>query len=127
MVGWLALLEPALVGIIPNAAFMERRAPIVKRYTDGDKRGALDVFMTAVGGPDARRLLDSVPGACDMALADTDNFFLVEMPALGEWGFTRDDAARIGQPVLAILGTDSAPVFHEFIRWCNRGFRALSR
>jgi len=113
MVSSLALLEPALVGIIPNAAFMEEMAPIVKRYADGDKRGALDDFLTAVGGPDARRLLDSLPGIYDMALADTDNFFRVEMPALGEWVFTCDDAARIRQPVLAMLGADSAPVFHE--------------
>ena len=46
MVSSLALLEPALVGIIPNAAFMEEMAPIVKRYADGDKRGALDDFLT---------------------------------------------------------------------------------
>jgi pimeloyl-ACP methyl ester carboxylesterase len=114
MAASLALLEPALIGQIPNsAAFMEGMAPVIKRYTGGDKPGALDDFMTVVAGPDSRRILDSVPGVYDMALADTDNFFRVEMPALGEWHFTRDDAARIKQPILAILGAVSAPVFHE--------------
>jgi len=114
MAASLALLEPAMVGQIPNsAAFMEGMASIVNRYARGDKPGALDDFMAVVAGPDSQRILDSVPGAYDMALEDTDNFFRVEMPALGEWRFTREDAARINQPVLAILGADSAPVFHE--------------
>jgi pimeloyl-ACP methyl ester carboxylesterase len=114
MVGSLALLEPALIGLIPNAAaFMEVMAPIVKRYSDGDKHGAIDDFMMMNGGPDSRRILDSVPGAYNMALADTDNFFRVELPALSEWRFTSDDAGRIRQPVLAMLGADTLPVFHE--------------
>ena len=41
-------------------------------------------------------------------LADADTFFAVEMPSLGEWRFTREDARRITQPVLAVLGSESA-------------------
>jgi pimeloyl-ACP methyl ester carboxylesterase len=42
----------------------------------------------------------------------------VELPVLGEWTFTPEDAARIKQPVLAVLGADSAkatglPFFDE--------------
>lgn len=110
----LALLEPALVGAVPNSAqFMEAMAPLVKRYADGDKRGALDGFMSEVAGPDFRRTIDLIPGAYEMALADIDNFFRVEMPAIGEWRFTRDDAENIRQPVLAMVGADSVGVFHE--------------
>ena len=110
----LALLEPALVGMIPNsAAFMQQIAPIVKQYEQGDKRGALDAFCTLTAGPNYREVIDRIPGAYEMALADTDNFFRIETSALGEWHFAREDAARIRQPVLAILGADSAPVFHE--------------
>jgi pimeloyl-ACP methyl ester carboxylesterase len=48
-----------------------------------------------------------------MALADIDNLFRVEIPAMGEWRFTRDDAGRIHEPILAVVGGESAPVFQE--------------
>src|SRR5713101_5821887 len=76
-------------------------------------RGALEAFLSSVAGPEYRAVIDRIPGAYEMALADADNFFRIEMPAIGEWHFAREDAARIRQPVLAILGADSAPVFHE--------------
>jgi pimeloyl-ACP methyl ester carboxylesterase len=110
----LALLEPALVGLIPNAAaFSQTMTPVMKQYSEGDKPGALGAFLGAVAGPDFRKILERVPGAYEMALADADNFFRVEMPALGEWRFSREDAQRVRQPVLALLGADSAPIFHE--------------
>jgi pimeloyl-ACP methyl ester carboxylesterase len=110
----LALLEPALVGQIPNSAeFMAGMAPVVKTYQDGDKRGALNGFLNWVAGPGYRAMFEGLPGSYEMALADADNFFRFEMPAAGQWSFTRDDAQRIGQPVLAMLGATSAPIFHE--------------
>jgi pimeloyl-ACP methyl ester carboxylesterase len=110
----LALLEPALVGVIPNAAeFMSGMAPVMDTYAKGDKRGALEGFLASVSGPDWRKSFEAVPGSYEMALTDTDNFFRVEMPAVGEWRFTREDAQRITQPILAILGAESAPVFHQ--------------
>jgi pimeloyl-ACP methyl ester carboxylesterase len=110
----LALLEPALIGVIPNASeFMAVMAPVMSTYQKGDKRGALEGFLTAVAGPGYRAMFDSLPGSFEMALADTDNFFRVEMLAIGEWHFNQADAQRIRQPVLAILGATSAPVFTE--------------
>jgi pimeloyl-ACP methyl ester carboxylesterase len=110
----LALLEPALVGLIPDAAaFSQAMAPVMKQYSEGDKSGALGAFLGAVVGPDFRKILERVPGAYEMALADADNFFRVEMPALGEWRFSREDGQHIRQPVLSVLGMDSAPIFHE--------------
>ena len=35
------------------------------------------------------------------------------MPAVQQWPFTEDDARRIQQPVLAVLGTASPPMFAE--------------
>ncbi len=110
----LALLEPALIGAIPDAAqFASGLAPMMETYQRGDKRGALEAFLVWVAGPDWRKSFDAVPGSFEMALADTDNFFRVEMPAMNQWRFTREDAQRIRQPILAILGGESAPVFHE--------------
>jgi pimeloyl-ACP methyl ester carboxylesterase len=110
----LALLEPALVGFVPKAAeFMAGLAPVLETHQKGDRQGALEEFFLHVAGPDWRRSFDALPGSLEMALGDIDNLFRVEIPAMGEWRFTRDDAARIRQPILAVVGGESAPFFHE--------------
>jgi pimeloyl-ACP methyl ester carboxylesterase len=86
----------------------------VRRYRGGDKAGALDTFFQGVFGPDYRGALDQgLPGAFEQAVEDADAFFGQELPALQEWSFTREDAARITQPALAILGQFTAPTFPE--------------
>ena len=43
-------------------------------------------------------------------------FFDHELPALQQWSFTREDASRITQPVLAVIGAKSAvshPIWRE--------------
>jgi len=120
----IALLEPALVAFVPGAAaFNVGVAPVVKRYVDGDKAGALDGFLSAVGGPNPRGVLDGVPGAYEMAVADADYLFRVELPELGTWRLTRADAARIKQPILAMVGSESRPVFHEIHTLVQSWFR----
>jgi pimeloyl-ACP methyl ester carboxylesterase len=112
----LALLEPPLLGAVPSGpAFGEKMAPIIKLYTNGDKFGAADAFLKEVNGDNYRQVIDDrLPaGAFDLALADLDTFFQVEMPALQEWRFTADDAKRITLPVVSVIGNDSAPVFIE--------------
>ena len=37
----------------------------------------------------------------------------VELPALVEWTFGPDDAARIGQPVCSVIGSETAPFWVE--------------
>lgn len=105
----LALLEPALIMFVPSAPqFMEAVGPLVQMYEAGDKTGAVDGFLRAVVGPEYRGMLESVlPGAFEQAVADADTFFQSELPALPQWGFTQEDAERITQPVLSVLGTDS--------------------
>ena len=110
----LALLEPALIRFVPNAAeFMGALAPVMETHRKGDRREALEGFFLQVAGPDWRKSFDALPGSLEMALADIDNLFRVEIPAIGEWRFTRDDAGRIHQPILAVVGAESAAVFHE--------------
>lgn len=108
MIRSLALLEPALL-IVPSAPqFMEAMGPIVGMYEAGDKTGAVDGFLRAVMGPEYSGVLDrALPGAFEQAVADADTFFQIELPALVQWSFTRADAGRITQPVLAVLGADS--------------------
>jgi pimeloyl-ACP methyl ester carboxylesterase len=89
--------------------------PAVERYRAGDKEGALDRFFRGVFGPDYRNpLQQGLPGAFEQAVSDADTFFTQELPALWErWSFTEEDARRIAQPVLAVVGEHSAPTFPE--------------
>jgi pimeloyl-ACP methyl ester carboxylesterase len=112
MVGSLAVLEPALPvaasgdeRLLSTRAFM---APVVERYHAGDKAGAVDGFMRGVTGPDYRIALDrALPGAFAEAVASADTFFGQELPAVQQWSFRREDARRITQPVLAVIGEKS--------------------
>jgi pimeloyl-ACP methyl ester carboxylesterase len=64
--------------------------------------------MRGVTGPDYRIALDSVlPEAFGEAVASADTFFGQELPAVGQWSFRREDARRITQPVLAVVGEKS--------------------
>ncbi|WP_047864875.1 alpha/beta fold hydrolase [Rubrobacter aplysinae] len=108
MVHSLALLEPALFFVPSAEQFMQEVGPIVQMYEAGDKRGAIDGFQQVVVGPEYRSMLDrALPGAFEQAVVDADTFFRNELPALGEWKFTQEDAAHITQPVLAVLGGES--------------------
>ncbi len=116
MVHSLALLEPALMGMIPSGpAFVEALAPLGAAYLAGDRVTAVDQFMQAAVGVDYRARLDrTLPtGWFERAVADIDTFFPVEVPALGTWDFSRDAAKRITVPTLSVLGAESAPMFSE--------------
>jgi pimeloyl-ACP methyl ester carboxylesterase len=114
----LAVLEPALyskgVSAQSARAFVERA---MQRYQAGDKAGALDTFLEGLCGPGFREVLDrALPGAFAQHVADADTFFQVEMPAMRQWRFEREDARRIRQPVLAAVGAISqtlSPIWME--------------
>jgi 3-oxoadipate enol-lactonase len=113
----LALMEPARPAPTTDvqAAFVrDFVAPAMERYRDGDRAGAMDTFARGVFGPDYREPLErGLPGAVEQTVADADAFFGQELPALQRWSFTEDDARRITQPVLAVLGENTAPTFPE--------------
>jgi pimeloyl-ACP methyl ester carboxylesterase len=88
--------------------------PAVARYRAGDTPAAVDTWCRGVFGPDYRPALErGLPGAFAQALADADAFFGQELPAVQAWSFNEEDARRIHQPVLAVLGELSAPTFAE--------------
>ena len=83
-------------------------------YRAGDEAAAVDIFFRGVLGPGYRAALDHrLPGAFEQAVADASAFFTQEMPAIRQWPFTEDDARRIQQPALAVLGTASPAMFAE--------------
>jgi 3-oxoadipate enol-lactonase len=88
--------------------------PAMQRYRTGDTAGAVDTFMRGVFGEGYRPLLaQGLPGGFECAVAEADAFFGQELPALQEWSFTEEDARRITQPVLLVLGASSTPTFPE--------------
>jgi pimeloyl-ACP methyl ester carboxylesterase len=88
--------------------------PAVQRYRAGDTAGAVDTFFRGVFGEGYGPALEQgLPGAFDQAVAEADAFFGQELPALQQWAFTEDDARRITQPVLLVLGEKSTPTFPE--------------
>ncbi len=112
----LALLEPALPSVLLNSP--ELRATLEKAlalYGSGDKAGATDAFGREVGGADYRAEFDRnlPPGNFDRWVADADTNFQSDAPALQQWTFTREDAARISQPVLNMRGANTTSYFQE--------------
>jgi pimeloyl-ACP methyl ester carboxylesterase len=117
MVASLAVLEPAFMVVKSGSQRATALAPAAERFRTGDKAGAVDAFMRGVAGPGYRTALDrALPGAFDQAVADADTFFGQEFPAVQQWSFRREDASRITQPVLAVIGEKSkelSPIWNE--------------
>ncbi len=110
----LALLEPARP-LVPGAVASEfARAvfgPTFAHYRSGDKAGAVETFLRGVCGPAYRSVLEqALPGAFEQAVAHADTFFAQELPAIEQWSFTREEARRIPQPALAVIGAKSPEV-----------------
>src|SRR3954466_3599945 len=97
----LMLLEPSLISVPSLEAFFTRVQPALEAYASGDHAGALAIFMSAVSGLEWTRgkalLEERIPGAVAQAIRDADTFFGVELPALTEWTFGADHAARLNQ------------------------------
>jgi pimeloyl-ACP methyl ester carboxylesterase len=111
----LVLLEPALLDVPSGPLFAEAIGPALQMYQAGNKEGAMDGFLRVAIGPAYRSFLDElIPGGYAQALADTDRFFAVELPSVGAWRFTAENARRISQPVLAVFGSESAK---DWVGW----------
>jgi pimeloyl-ACP methyl ester carboxylesterase len=111
----LALLEPPLFTAVPSGpAYAAGLGPIIQLHTDGDNAAAIDAFLARIAGPDRPTIERALgPTAVRMAVADADTFFDVELPAMRQWTFPRETAARIHKPVLTMAGANTAPAFKE--------------
>jgi pimeloyl-ACP methyl ester carboxylesterase len=108
----LVLLEPAVAAQldVPSGPLLAAAlGPPTRAYEAGEKEEAVDGFLQFAIGRDYRSWLEQViPGGYAQAVGDADAHFGAELPAYERWRFTREDARRIGQPVLAVLGSESA-------------------
>jgi pimeloyl-ACP methyl ester carboxylesterase len=113
----LLLLELSLLSVPSGGAFFEQAGPAFDAYAAGEPERALSLFMSLVSGFDwatCEALLEAnVPGAVAQTIKDVDTFFGIELPSLGEWTFTAEQAATIQCPVLSVLGSDTLPLWVE--------------
>lgn len=110
----LGLLEPAARGISSAEQVVGALQPAFAAYRSGDKAGAMDAFLRTVGGDGYRQVLDgALPGAFDDAVAEADLLFQSEMAAVQQFSFGPDEADRVTQPVLNVVGTESVGRFVE--------------
>ena len=113
----LVLLEPSLISVPSLEAFFTQLEPAFQAYASGDHAGALAIFMRAISGLDgasSKALLEErIPGALEQAIRDADTFFAIELPALTEWTFGAEQAARLDRPVLSVVGSETQPVWIE--------------
>ena len=113
----LALLEPPLMSVAAAAAFLERAGPFVAAYTEGRGEKAVAGFMSvafSLEWEECSRLIDkNTPGGTAQVLTDAHNFFSTLLPALGEWQFGPEQAARLSPPVLSVVGTQTDGWFRE--------------
>ncbi len=107
----LVLLEPAIFPAEIASTVTGMLAPAFEAYRSGDTRGAVDSFLSMVGGPDWRtEIAKTVPGGPEQAEKDAATYFEVEAPALEKWTFDSDRASRISQPVLYVIGSETLPL-----------------
>jgi pimeloyl-ACP methyl ester carboxylesterase len=114
----LVLLEPALLQV--PSAFTGARAFVasaLEQYHAGAHAAAVDIWMQGTCSSVYRDALDrAIPHAFDQAVADATTFFAQELPAVQQWTLRREDALRITQPVLAVIGEKSkevSPIWEE--------------
>jgi pimeloyl-ACP methyl ester carboxylesterase len=106
----LAVLEPPLMAV-PSSPDVPLALEL---YRAGERTSAVETFLRGTCGPNAQSILERViPGAVSQALADADTFFSQELPALRHWSFGPNEARRIQQPVLAVLGERSDSRFRQ--------------
>ena len=113
----LVLLEPSLISVPSLEALITQLEPALEAYASGDHAGALAIFMSAVSGLEwasgSALLEERIPGALEQAVRDADTFFGVELPAMSEWEFGAEQAARLDRPVLSVVGSETQPVWVE--------------
>jgi pimeloyl-ACP methyl ester carboxylesterase len=110
----LCLLEAALT--VEESAYLYRQglAHSMQRYREAGARIAIDEFLQTRWPSYGERLERMLPGAFDQAVADAATCFQVDLPAVLELRFGEEEARRIRQPVLVVLGERSVALHPRF-------------
>lgn len=107
----LSLIEPAILPPNLLPLFPQFAAPALEAYHAGDVAGAIDRWMEIVQCGSWRDAVSrTVPGGTEQAERDAATFFEVDFPAFRDWRFGAEQASRIHQPVLCLMGSESGPM-----------------
>ena len=112
----LTVLEPALASVLlASPEFGGLAQKVTSLYDSGDPAGALKTFAVGVCGEGYRAVFDrTLPsGYLERWVADADTALRDDNPQILKWEFTREDAARITQPVLNVVGANTWAPFRE--------------
>src|SRR5829696_1510496 len=110
----LALLEPGLMVGASAQDYRESLARGVERYREAGAEVVVDEFLQA-RWPGYRATLDRVlPGAFAQAVADAGTWFEREASGQLAWRFGEEEARRISQPTLSVLGGESDALWSRF-------------
>lgn len=110
----LTLIEPPPVHVPSADEFRAANDRLLASRRDRGLQDALEEFLTTVVGPDWQQVMEEVlPGSVAQVRRDAATFFDTDIPALLEWRFRPEQAARVECPVLYIGGSDSGPWFDE--------------
>jgi pimeloyl-ACP methyl ester carboxylesterase len=123
----LALLEPALMVGASAAGYRASLEQAMAHFHETEPSAVVDQ-MLRMRWPDYPIELERVlPGAFDRAVAAAAAAFDAELPGLLAWMFDEEQASRIRQPVLSVLGGESealSPRFGEAHHWVLATFPA---
>jgi pimeloyl-ACP methyl ester carboxylesterase len=110
----LALLEPALMLAASAQSYRDSLEQSIGRYREGDTSTVVDGFFKA-RWPEYQSHLETVlPSAIMQAIANAGVTFEVDLPGLLGWDFSENEASRIRQPVLSVLGGNSEKLWSRF-------------
>ena len=110
----LALLEPALFVGASAQAYRESLLRGTERYRAEGASGVMEEFIRARWPHYSRAALEQVvPGAFEQALADAPATFELDI-GFTNWAFDKDQAQRILQPALVVLGGESRKLHPRF-------------
>ncbi len=110
----LTVIEPPPVHTPSAPEFRAANDRLIETRRSRGPEAALDEFLSRVIGANWRTDVEThLPGAATQMERDTATFFDVDIPALLDWRFSREDARRISCPVLYIGGSESGPWFAQ--------------
>jgi pimeloyl-ACP methyl ester carboxylesterase len=114
LVHTLSLLEPALMMGESADLYRQKLVESMQRYREAGARVTVDEFLQQRWPGYRERLERVLPGAFEQAVADAATCFSADLQAALDARFGRAEAARITQPVLAVLGEKSVSLHPRF-------------
>ena len=110
----LAAVEPPPVHGAGRRQFRAANARLQRIARTTGPLGALEEFMTMLGGADWRAGAErDQPGSVPAMERDAGTFFATDVPALLSWELTAADTARIRRPVLLVGGAETGRWFAD--------------